>query len=46
MKRISITVSAVMILGSFALAQSNIDNTIPNQDAWGENVGWTTRKSK
>ena len=24
-----------------ALAQSNIDDTVPNQRAWSENTGWT-----
>lgn len=35
---------ATTVVGSlvtFAVAQSNIDNTVPNKSAWGENIGWT-----
>jgi len=28
-------------LVTLAVAQSNIDNTVPDKYAWGENVGWT-----
>jgi hypothetical protein len=42
MKR-SIILSNLLLMGLSAtlFAQSNIDNTVPNKHAWGENVGWT-----
>ena len=42
MKRYFFTVPFVVVgLSAALLAQSNIDNTIPNKYGWGENVGWT-----
>ena len=35
------TLASIGLLASNALAQSNIDDTVPNKYAWGENVGWT-----
>lgn len=29
------------LAASIAVAQSNIDNSVPNKHAWGENIGWT-----
>ncbi len=35
------TIVSIGLLASTASAQSNIDDTVPNKHAWGENVGWT-----
>lgn len=32
---------AACSLVTLAIAQSNIDNTVPDKFAWGENIGWT-----
>ena len=41
MKRGIFAISLATLVAAHALAQSNIDNTVPNKHAWGENVGWT-----
>jgi hypothetical protein len=42
MKRILIPASALALaLTGGLLAQSNVDNVVPNKFGWGENVGWT-----
>jgi hypothetical protein len=42
MKRV-VVLSTVFVgsLVGWAFAQSNIDTTVPNKHAWGENIGWT-----
>ncbi|MEK6644894.1 MAG: hypothetical protein AABZ08_13405 [Planctomycetota bacterium] len=42
MKRV--IVLSTLVVGSlvgWTFAQSNIDTTVPNKHAWGENIGWT-----
>lgn len=42
MNRVTAISSLVtLICTAVLLAQSNIDNSVPNKHAWGENVGWT-----
>lgn len=42
MKRVTSTSAAVVLaMTGVLVAQSNIDNTVPDKNAWGENVGWT-----
>ena len=42
MKRVSVFSAALTpIIASLLLAQSNVDNSVPNKFGWGENVGWT-----
>ena len=36
-----ICASCLLALTAIAVAQSNIDNSVPNKHAWGENIGWT-----
>ncbi len=35
------TIASIGLLASEAPAQSNIDGSVPNKHAWGENIGWT-----
>lgn len=42
MRRITLLSLVVLgLLGGLAIAQSNIDSSVPDKYAWGENVGWT-----
>ncbi|QDV90158.1 hypothetical protein RAS2_12370 [Phycisphaerae bacterium RAS2] len=42
MKRILIgSFACVLTAAGVLVAQSNIDDTVPNKHAWGENIGWT-----
>lgn len=37
----AICIVLAFALSSALLAQSNIDNSVPDKHAWGENIGWT-----
>ena len=40
MQRVAAILVTCLAFPAIGLAQSNIDNTVPNKYAWGENVGW------
>jgi hypothetical protein len=40
-RTLQLSLAVVGLAGGLAVAQSNIDNSVPDKYAWGENVGWT-----
>ena len=40
-RTVHLSLSVLGLVGGLAVAQSNIDNSVPDKFAWGENVGWT-----